>query len=223
MYTCLDSIRLGDSKLLGYYVLFDLLKLYVIILTLEVFVRRRALNFDIDLDWKPEPENEDVEPQDDHQAQSQTRPSASGFISRTPYRGALTIIEYDFEPRMIEVIRDTDKLKMRFPFGGIQSTDDGSSDGSKRETMEEVGLSLGKLTRDNFVGELSGGPNCTIFIFAKTLPAERRHKVILGTEQRDHVAMLMTSVDRCVDQNLFSRNHANAWRLFRRWRVGKSY
>ena len=183
-------------------------------------MKRRALNFDIDLDWKPEPE--DVESQDGDQAQSRI-PSLTSGVSQTPYRGALTIIEYDFTPRMFEVIRDTDKLKMRFPFGGIQSTDDDSSGGSRRETKEEVGLTLGKLTKENFVGELSGGPNCTIYIFAKTLPAELRHKVVLGEEQLDHAAMLMTTVDRFVDQGLLSRNHANAWRLFQRWKVGKTY
>jgi len=190
-------------------------------------VGRRALNFDIgddvDLDWKPEP-LEPEESAETGQQENSIQALLSRDVSRAPYRGALTIIEYDFKPRMIEVIRDIPpKVLMRFPFGGIKSIDGDTSNGSKRETKEEVGLSLGKLTRDHFVGELSGGPNCTIYIFAKTLRAELRHKVVLGTEQKDHVAMLMTTVDRFVDQGLFSRNHANAWRLFQRWKVGKTY
>lgn len=208
---------------------------------------RRALNFDIDddidLDWKPEPlELELEEPSEEDPLETEQEPTPpnnqtdsllsllSGGISRpayntskTPYRGALTIIEYDFNPRMIETILDKDKVMIRFPFGGIKLTDGDTSNGSKRETREEVGLSLGKLTQRNFVGGLSGGPNCTLYIFAKTLSAKLRHKVILGEEQRDHASMLMTTVDRNVDLGLFSRNHANAWRLFQRWKVGKTY
>lgn len=209
--------------------------------------RRRALNFDIDddidLDWKPEPlelelegssgegppETEQEPTPPDDQTDSLLSLLSGGIsrpvygTSKTPYRGALTIIEYDFNPRMIETIRDTDKVMIRFPFGGIKLTDGDTSNGSKRETKEEVGLSLGKLTRRNFVGKLSGGPNCTLYVFAKILPFALRHKVVLGEEQLDHASMLIPTVDRNVDLGLFSWNHANAWRLFQRWKVGKTY
>lgn len=186
--------------------------------------RRKPFDFELDLDWKPEPE-EVTETQDgrgSEQSESMGSLLAPG-VSRVPYRGALTIIEYMTTPPQVEVIRDVDKFKMRFPFGGINAEDTEPVDGSKRESEEEVGLRLGKLTRNNFVGELSGGPNCTIFIFAKRLPAEYKDTVVLGLEQKEHASILMDTVDRFVEQNFFSKNHANAWRLFQRWRVGRSY
>ena len=188
---------------------------------------RRALNFDIDfdLDWKPEPVIDISEFQNNHSAGQSERIQSllTPGISRTPYRGALTIIEYTTSVPQFEVIRDVDKFKMRFPFGGIETPDEQPVAGSRRESKEEVGLQLGKLTKDNFVGELSGGPNCTIFIFAKRLSAEDKRKVELGPEQKEHAAMLINTVDRSVERGLFSWNHANAWRLFKRWRVGRTY
>ena len=174
-------------------------------------------SFEFDLDWKPEtPDNQ------------MGRPSDSRFllapgVSRTPYKGALTIIEYTTPIPQFEVIRDTDKFLMRFPFGGINIPDEEPADGSKRESREEVGLRLGKLTQENFIGELSCVPNCTHFAFAKKLPAEYKDRVVLGPEQKDHAAMLERTIDRCIEEGLFSKNHANAWGVFKRWRVGKTY
>lgn len=182
----------------------------------------RCDRFEFDIDWKPEPEEPAISGDQDDRPSGPQSLLAPG-VSRTPYKGALTIIEYATVIPQFEVIRDTDKFLMRFPFGGVKIPGEEPDAGSRRESREEVGLRLGKLTRDNFIGELSCGPNCTHFAFAKRLPAEAKDRVKLGPEQKDHAAMLERTIDRCIEEGLFSKNHANAWRIFKKWRVGKTY
>jgi len=174
---------------------------------------RTQFDIDFDLDWKPEATLIRT---------ASSSPSDQKII-QAPYKGALTIIEYATDIPQYEVIRDNDKFLMRFPFGGIILPGEKPVDGAKRESREEVGLQLGKMTKDNFIGEFNCGPNCTHFVFAKRLPAELKHTVVLGEEQKDHAAMLETTIDRYISNGMFSPNHANAWVEFKKWRVGKSY
>jgi len=164
--------------------------------------------------WKPEPESDPELSQENQGPRSLIAPG----ISRVAYRGALTIVECQSNPLTVILIRDNDKYKIRFPFGGIQPDDPDPPNGSRRETKEEVGLGIGPLAEKNYVGELSGGPNCTIYIFAKKMPAEARDDVVLGEEQIDHAAMLFGTIDRYIKLGLISRNHCNAWKKFLQWR-----
>lgn len=181
--------------------------------------RELDLYFD-DAEWKPEPESDPEINQDQNR---QTESLLAPGVSRGIYKGACTILEYQSDPLRIEVIRDVDKFLMRFPFGGVRPDDPDPPNGSRRETKEEVGLKIGRLTPKNFIGEFSGGPNCYLFAFAKRLPDEARHKVVLGIEQKDHAAMFFDTVCEYVARGLFSRNHANIWEYFLKWRVGKEY
>lgn len=178
---------------------------------------RRELDlFYDDADWKPEPEADPELSQEQSRAlQSLLAPG----VSRGVYRGACTIVEFQSNPLTVAVIRDVDKFLMRFPFGGVVPDDPDPPNGSRRETKEEVGLKIGKLTPKNFIGEFSGGPNCNLYAFAKRLPAEARDKVVLGPEQKDWAAMLFETLDRYVDLGYVSKNHANIWQFFRKWRL----
>ncbi len=170
----------------------------------------RKSRIEIDFDWKPQPEPEVL-----------TVPlkglSPVQIPDQMPYKGVMMIIEFDCEPARFMVIKDRDKERLRFPFGGMKVTDTTFDEGANRESLEEIGLALGLDIDRNFVGELSGGPNCTLYVFTTRVPYAKAFDIKLGEEQEAGAPFTADHIERCIEDRLFARNHANGWRMRKNW------
>ena len=132
------------------------------------------------------------------------------------------IVQYDLPEPMFEVILDNDKTLFRFPFGGLELTDQDTSKAASRETREEIGLDIDVSLDHDFVGEVSGsGLDCILYVFAKKVPVHLKESVVLGVEQEWHCAMTADRIDGYITEGLISQKHAIGWQLFKRVRLNK--
>ena len=180
-----------------------------------------------DPDWKPEmPEPVQERPAGlgQPEATDLNQPlQVSGqtlFSSGQVHKGILIIIELECDPPWFILIMDKDKELMRFPFGGMETTDITPAAGATRETREEVGIpeDVGTpISGDNesFIGEINFG-NSVFYVFTKKIPASAQ--VALGEEQEEWAPVTADTIDRFAKDGLITSKHARAWEVFKRKR-----
>src|SRR3989344_982357 len=196
-------------------------------------VHRR--NLDIDYDWKPEvgedpgPKKKPGKPSTSgaKSGQSQQETTIPSLVTKRvqnigPYRGVMMIVQYDMNPPMFEVILDDDKTLFRFPFGGLEPTDNNQAAAASRETREEIGLDV-SLDGNDFLGEVSGsGLDCILYVFTKKVTTDLKDKVVLGKEQKWHCAMTASLIDEYANKGLVTKKHVLGWELFKRKRLNQN-
>ena len=191
---------------------------------------RRELNrrfFERDDDWKPEPpepvQKKLTEPSYPTAATIHPPPQALGHLLASrdnKHRSLLTIIELECDPPKFIMIMDDDKALIRFPFGGMETTDITPARGATRETFEEVGIpeDVGTPISDNdksFIREISFGSSI-FYVFTKKIPASTQ--IVLGKEQELWAPFTADRIDELVVQGLVAYKHAKSWEEFKRQR-----
>jgi len=179
-----------------------------------------------DPDWKPEmPEPVQEKP-------APVQPEATGpyrplqvlrqtsFSSDQVHKGILTIVELEYDPPRFILILDKDKELMRFPFGGMETTDITPAAGAARETFEEIGIpkDAGTPINDNdesFIGEVNFG-NSVFYVFTKKVPVSTQ--VVLGDEQDEWAPPTADEIDQFARDGLITPKHVRSWEVFKRKR-----
>ena len=179
-----------------------------------------------DPDWKPEM----PEPVQERPAGPQPAATCSQqplqVLRQTPFsgdqvhKGILTIIELEYNPPRFIIILDLDKELMRFPFGGLETTDITPAAGAARETFEEVGVPEDVGTPiigndESFVGEINFG-NAVFYVFTKKVPVSTQ--VVLGVEQEEWAPPTADEIDQFVKDSMITHKHVRAWEVFKRKR-----
>lgn len=142
------------------------------------------------------------------------------FSSGQVHKGILTIIELDYTPPRFILILDHDKELMRFPFGGMETTDITPARGATRETFEEVGITEDVGTpisdgNESFIGEVNFG-NCLFYVFTKKVPAATQ--VVLGDEQEEWAPATADEIDQFARDGMITHKHVRSWEVFKRKR-----
>src|SRR3989344_1923773 len=179
-----------------------------------------------DPDWKPEM------PEPVQETRAPVQPEATGpyrplqILRQTPFssdqvhKGILIIVELEYDPPRFILILDKDKELMRFPFGGMETTDIPPAAGAARETFEEIGIpkDAGTPINDNdesFIGEVNFG-NSVFYVFTKKVPASTQ--VVLGDEQDEWAPPTADEIDQFARDGLITPKHVRSWEVFKRKR-----
>lgn len=181
-----------------------------------------------DPDWKPEmPEPVQEKPIGPGQPETTGTRQPFQVLRQTPFsgnpvvhKGLLTIIELEYNPPRFILILDKDKELMRFPFGGMETTDITPARGAERETFEEVGIPKDAGTPvsdddESFIGEINFG-NSVFYVFTKKVPASTQ--VVLGVEQDEWAPATADEIDRFAKDGLITPKHVRSWEVFKRKR-----
>lgn len=180
---------------------------------------RQPYNRQDDPDWKPEMP-EPVQPATTASLQPIQFLGQRLFANGQVHKGILTIVELEYNPPRFILILDKDKELMRFPFGGMETTDITPAAGSVRETFEEVGIAedVGTpISDDNtsFIGEINFG-NSLFYVFTKKVPCSTQ--VVLGNEQEEWAPCTADEIDQFVRNGMITPKHVRAWEVFKRKR-----
>ena len=180
-----------------------------------------------DPDWKPEmPEPVQEKPAGPAQPAVTAFSELLQVLEQTPFsngqghNGILTISELDYTPPRFILILDDDKELMRFPFGGLETTDTTPAAGAARETLEEVGIpeDVGTPISGNdesFISEINFG-NAVFYVFTKKVPAST--KITLGKEQEEWAPPTADEIDQFARDGLITPKHVRSWEVFKRKR-----
>lgn len=190
-------------------------------------VSRLSYSYGQDPDWKPEmPEPVQEKPAGPNQSTTTGSQQPLQVLRQTPFsgnqvhKGLLIVVELEYNPPRFILILDDDKELMRFPFGGMETTDITPAAGAARETFEEIGIpeDAGTPIRDDdesFIGEVNFG-NTLFYVFTKKVPAATQ--IVLGVEQEEWAPPTADEIDQFVKNGMVTHKHVKAWEIFKRKR-----
>ncbi|MBI2669842.1 MAG: hypothetical protein HYX20_01705 [Candidatus Yanofskybacteria bacterium] len=137
------------------------------------------------------------------------------------------------EPERIVIIKDYEKSTLGFPFGGIETGNNGFIDidrtqAARREILEEIfnipqeefseekAAILGVvITEQDFIGTIRKTHNHIIHVCSLILPASARPKLKPGKEQQAVLAVKPSKIDEYIEEDIFLDTHAKGWEMYK--------
>lgn len=163
--------------------------------------------------------------------EAQARPSISTIGART--EAAMIIIRVLSDPPQFVVIKDKEKSRFGFPFGGRETGqnekgifDKDISETALRESLEEVFFEVEldfdiNVTEKSFIGKIVVQGNHVVYIFWIDVPEDA--PINMGEEQEAAFTVPLETIYQYIEEGMFLPKHSKAIIRFERFCEKQGY